>query len=94
MFINCKHCGSLVATDPASDQPPERCPRCRGVLRSASPAPQVSVASLLKTPSTATATPRDTPPPATAPDPVPGAVAPHPVPAVVATETPRMPEAP
>ncbi|MCD9007703.1 DUF3426 domain-containing protein [Luteimonas sp. XNQY3] len=48
MFINCKHCGSLVATDPATDQPPERCPRCRGVLRSA--APQVSVASLLKTP--------------------------------------------
>ncbi|MDR6991771.1 DUF3426 domain-containing protein [Luteimonas sp. 3794] len=50
MFINCKHCGSLVATDPATDQPPERCPRCRGVLRSAAPA--VSVAALLKTTST------------------------------------------
>ncbi|KPN19508.1 hypothetical protein AO715_05790 [Xanthomonas sp. Mitacek01] len=49
MFINCKHCGSLVATDPATDQPPERCPRCRGVLRSGAP-PQVSVASLLKAP--------------------------------------------
>lgn len=48
MFINCKHCGSLVATDPATDQPPERCPRCRGVLRSATP--PVSVAALLKTP--------------------------------------------
>ncbi|MCD9127400.1 DUF3426 domain-containing protein [Luteimonas fraxinea] len=48
MFVNCKHCGSLVATDPATDQPPERCPRCRGVLRSASP--PMSVASLLKTP--------------------------------------------
>lgn len=48
MFINCKHCGSLVATDPATDQPPERCPRCRGVLRSATP--PVSVASLLKMP--------------------------------------------
>lgn len=48
MFINCKHCGSLVATEPATDQPPERCPRCRGVLRSATP--PVSVASLLKAP--------------------------------------------
>lgn len=50
MFINCKHCGSLVATDPATDLPPERCPRCRGVLRSPAVAPQVSVASLLKMP--------------------------------------------
>ena len=51
MFINCKHCGSLVATDPATDLPPERCPRCRGVLRSPAPAtPQVSVATLLKAP--------------------------------------------
>lgn len=48
MFINCKHCGSLVATDPATDLPPERCPRCRGVLRSPVSAPQVSVASLLR----------------------------------------------
>ncbi|ATD66063.1 hypothetical protein CNR27_00145 [Luteimonas chenhongjianii] len=48
MFINCKHCGALVATEPATDLPPERCPRCRGVLRSAASAQQVSVASLLR----------------------------------------------
>jgi len=48
MFINCKHCGALVATAPATDLPPERCPRCRGVLRSAASAQQVSVASLLR----------------------------------------------
>src|SRR5690606_32513224 len=33
MFINCRHCHTLVATDPATDLPPERCPRCAGVLR-------------------------------------------------------------
>ena len=33
MFVNCKHCSALVATDPATDLPPERCPRCAGVLR-------------------------------------------------------------
>lgn len=48
MFINCKHCGSLVATDPATDLSPERCPRCRGVLRGPVSAPQVSVATLLR----------------------------------------------
>ena len=43
MFINCRHCNALVATDPASDEPPERCPRCAGVLRTA-PAPVAEVA--------------------------------------------------
>jgi hypothetical protein len=33
MFINCPHCGALVATDPATDQPPPRCPRCAATLR-------------------------------------------------------------
>ena len=33
MFINCPFCQSLVATDPATDQPPERCPRCAARLR-------------------------------------------------------------
>lgn len=33
MFVNCKHCKALVATDPATDLPPDRCPRCGGVLR-------------------------------------------------------------
>ena len=33
MFINCPHCGALIATDPATDLPPPRCPRCAGSLR-------------------------------------------------------------
>jgi hypothetical protein len=33
MFTNCRHCNALVATDPATDEPPERCPRCAGTLR-------------------------------------------------------------
>ncbi|VXA92265.1 conserved hypothetical protein [Luteimonas sp. 9C] len=96
MFINCKHCGSLVATDPATDQPPERCPRCRGVLRSA--APQVSVASLLKAPTQVAdreAPERAPPPAAAALAPVPPALdavdesaasRPEPPPQVVATD--------
>lgn len=32
MFINCPFCKSLVATDPATDLPPERCPRCAARL--------------------------------------------------------------
>lgn len=32
MFINCPHCGALIATDPATDLPPPRCPRCAGNL--------------------------------------------------------------
>jgi hypothetical protein len=35
MFINCPYCNALVATDPASDLPPERCPRCAAALRTA-----------------------------------------------------------
>ncbi len=35
MFINCPHCHALVATDPATDLPPERCPRCAAQLREA-----------------------------------------------------------
>ncbi|MEN1973030.1 DUF3426 domain-containing protein [Luteimonas sp. MJ204] len=33
MFVNCPSCRGLVATDPASDLPPERCPRCAAPLR-------------------------------------------------------------
>ena len=33
MFINCPYCNALVATDPATDIPPERCPRCSAELR-------------------------------------------------------------
>src|SRR5690606_9200323 len=32
MFINCPFCKALVATDPATDQPPEHCPRCAAKL--------------------------------------------------------------
>lgn len=35
MFVNCPSCRGLVATDPATDQPPERCPRCAAPLRDA-----------------------------------------------------------
>lgn len=50
MFINCRHCRALVATDPVSDLPPLRCPRCRGVLRADTQAPTAtpSVAQLLR----------------------------------------------
>lgn len=33
MFVNCPFCRALVATDPATDLPPERCPRCAAPLR-------------------------------------------------------------
>jgi len=33
MFINCPYCKALVATDPATDLPPEQCPRCAAKLR-------------------------------------------------------------
>jgi len=42
MFVNCKHCNALVATDPVTDLPPERCPRCAGVLRLPQAAPATS----------------------------------------------------
>lgn len=32
MFINCPHCRGLIATDPATDLPPPRCPRCAAQL--------------------------------------------------------------
>jgi hypothetical protein len=35
MFINCPYCKALVATDPATDLPPEQCPRCAANLREA-----------------------------------------------------------
>jgi len=33
MFINCPFCKALVATDPATDLPPDHCPRCAAKLR-------------------------------------------------------------
>lgn len=81
MFINCKHCGTLVATDPVSDRPPERCPRCRGALRAPDAQVTPSVATLLKS----VAAPAAPAPPTTLP-PVPAGpvetTAPSPAPAV------------
>jgi hypothetical protein len=37
MFVLCPHCQFLVALDPASGQPPQRCPRCDEPLQSAPP---------------------------------------------------------
>ncbi|MEN5116665.1 DUF3426 domain-containing protein [Luteimonas sp. TWI662] len=49
MFIHCRHCGDLVATDRATGLPPARCPRCGGALQTpAPPEPPVSVANLLR----------------------------------------------
>jgi hypothetical protein len=33
MFINCPYCRALVATDLATDLPPQLCPECKGPLR-------------------------------------------------------------
>lgn len=38
MFVNCPFCRGLVATDPVTDLPPERCPRCAAQLRGAADA--------------------------------------------------------
>ncbi|MDH5834393.1 DUF3426 domain-containing protein [Luteimonas kalidii] len=51
MFINCRHCHALVATDPATDLPPERCPRCAGVLRRSDVATPAAVPQTAPTPS-------------------------------------------
>lgn len=37
MFVLCPHCQFLVALDPASGQPPKRCPRCDEPLQPATP---------------------------------------------------------
>ena len=47
MFINCPFCKALVATNPATDEPPEHCPRCAAKLRGVAadvPVPAVSAA--------------------------------------------------
>lgn len=36
MFVLCPHCQFLVALDPASGQPPPRCPRCDALLQAQS----------------------------------------------------------
>lgn len=44
MFINCPYCHALVATNPATDEPPPQCPRCAAVLRKPAPVPEAGVA--------------------------------------------------
>lgn len=71
MFINCRHCNALVATDPVTDQPPERCPRCAGGLAAEPPAAAPSAATdddAARTPEPPIAEdPRDVPPAAAEP---------------------------
>lgn len=83
MFIHCRHCGDLVATDRATGLPPARCPRCAGALHAAAPSePTVSVASLLRPrPEPAarpTAVTSAAPPPASAAEPTREASSPPP----------------
>lgn len=56
MFINCKHCNALVATDPATDLPPERCPRCAGMLRGPAGAAATAAPAQAAIPAAATPT--------------------------------------
>lgn len=47
MFVLCPHCQFLVALDPVSGQPPERCPRCDELLQPATiatPEPVIDLA--------------------------------------------------
>ena len=64
MFINCPYCKALVATDPATDVPPEHCPRCAAPLRESrveNVDPVASSPSLLQTPIDDTAALADVP---------------------------------
>ncbi|WP_149194259.1 DUF3426 domain-containing protein [Luteimonas suaedae] len=75
MFINCPNCAALVATDFATDLPPERCPRCGFALREAV-APPAAASPAPVEPPTQVAPPA--PPPAAADTPAPPAVPPPP----------------
>lgn len=70
MFINCPHCQALIATDPATDLPPPKCPRCAAGLRGKADAAGDAPPAIATQPDTAThATPADaeaTPPAASA----------------------------
>lgn len=72
MFINCPNCSGLVATDLATNRPPERCPRCGfGPLADpADPAPQPQPPPAEPETEADGADPVDDPPPAD-PDPDP-----------------------
>lgn len=57
MFSNCRHCNALVATDPVTDLPPERCPRCSGPLRVAGAQPEPAPSAPPKSPPLRPSTP-------------------------------------
>jgi hypothetical protein len=44
MFVLCPHCQFLVALDPATGEPPPRCPRCEGAVQAAVAPASVSAA--------------------------------------------------
>lgn len=67
MFVNCRHCNALVATDPVTDLPPERCPRCAGVLRLPQTAPVADAPDLDAPAPDAPATAQEPPAQTTAP---------------------------
>ena len=79
MFINCPKCSALVATDLATDLPPERCPRCGFGMRAD---------RLTSTPDTGTPAPPRPPVPAATPP-----AAPAPRPLVFVPLTPSRPAA-
>ena len=91
MFINCPNCSALVATDLATDLPPERCPRCgfgplieQVDLKTPAPAPSPEPArKTTPEPETPPVPEQETPPPPVATE----AAAPEP-------ETPPSPVAP
>jgi hypothetical protein len=45
MFVLCPHCQFLVALDPASGHPPQRCPRCDEPLQPATPPAAVAASA-------------------------------------------------
>lgn len=103
MFINCPNCGALVATNLATDLPPERCPSCRfGLLddpdaAASSPGPAAKPAPAPTTrPLPAFVTPPLATPPSPAPAPSTAAqpVAPVFVPLRPARSTPDLPDSP
>lgn len=101
MFINCPNCGALVATNLATDLPPERCPSCRfgllddpdGAASSPGPAAKPAPAPTAR-PLPAFVTPPLATPPSPAPAPSTAAqpVAPVFVPLRPARSTPDAPD--
>ena len=77
MFVLCPHCQFLVAVDPVSGEPPERCPRCDGAML-----PQAAAAIATDAVATSAAGDAAMPEPVSAPDIVahPAQIEPSPLP--------------